>query len=197
MKIVLLTLFVLLMASASAAQEQTTTCNMSLDSAPQMWGFQLGMTVEQAKQRYPSMVIEPADSFGMARGYVYPSEDAKTQKNYKWLIVDVIVVHVGFINGKLDFVGAAYREGLAFPNIEAYLSNLSATYGLPNAWQTFKNSESTKEIQCGGFNMFAFTSPGVAFGLFDTVATDEYDKRLKAYQKESFDRYSRGRLGLK
>lgn len=187
-----------LFASSVLAQRTAATvnpCNLPLNQAPELWGFKLGMTLEQIRERYPSIRVNPSPSFSLVEADVYASEDSKTQRNYKWMLLGVYTVKLSFIDQKLSYIGIAYNpQSFTYSSLDGYTSMLSKSYDLPNGWKLKTDSDfdnDIKEMKCGDVDFYAFTSPAVALLMFDSKAFNALDQRIKDYQKRQYDRFLR------
>jgi hypothetical protein len=166
-------------------------CNLSTAKAPQLWGFKLGMTFEEVKERYPSIRASESSYFGSRDAQVIADEDAKTQRNYQWLLTGVLFVNLSFVDEKLAYIGVAYRPGaISYPDAETYTASLSKSFGLPRAWELKPDTDnSAMEMKCGGVDFDAFASPSLAFLMFDSQAFGKLDKREKDYQNLQFKKF--------
>src|SRR5436853_7932007 len=76
----ILCLFALTLCSFTAASAQQADCNLKLDQlpyAPELHGFRVGMTSEEAKAKVPLIVLGRADQFGVAKTTITPSFDSR------------------------------------------------------------------------------------------------------------------------
>lgn len=175
----------------TAADALANNCDLPLEKAPELWGFRLGMTVDELKARYPTVNLSRQDSFGLMTGVIYAVDANKAQKNYKWLLSGVSSVSLDFIDGKLSYVGVLYGLEFNFPDVDSYTTRLSNDYKMPFAWQPSKDLSEVREMRCTGFDMFAFVRYGTAFGLFDAAATSSLDKRVNDYRQGRYKSFRR------
>jgi len=91
-------LILLLAAIVSAQGNQCSAKMADLPQAPELRGFHLGMTPEQAKTRVPQIVFGPTDEFGLSRTSINPDFDSRIDKtNFE----DVRTVSLEFLDGRV------------------------------------------------------------------------------------------------
>jgi len=175
-------------ASAQQSSKPVNTCSMTLSAAPELWGFKLGMPMEQVRERYPSLRLETSSSFGVTGGHVMASEDSATQRNYKWQLSGLFEVNLQFSDAKLSFIGPVYDpRSFRYPSLDAYIAMLSKAYGLPNEWVIDKNvTFPYKTMKCGEVFFGAMAGTSVGFLMFDAKAREAFDERVNKYQKSQY-----------
>lgn len=192
MKGLLLTVCAAFSLSISAAAQQAVSsssqCNLSINRAPELFGFRLGMTVDEVRARYANLKVSSPDAWGDSTGSVDPAENSRAQKNYKWLLTNISSVNLDFYQGKLSYVGLIQSPSMNWSDLRGYTANLSRAFGLPEAWTDYEKMGGVKQLKCGTFDLLVFNDPAAAILLFDTAATDAFDKQVKDYQADQFRR---------
>src|SRR5688500_5386321 len=82
--LVVLTALVLILFAGPTASGQGSTCTLKLadlPQAPELMGFQMGMTKDQAKTRVPQIVFGRTDDLGVSKTTINPDFDPKIDKS--------------------------------------------------------------------------------------------------------------------
>src|SRR5262245_52739720 len=73
-------LLAVILCSCAHALAQQATCAMKLDQlrdAPELFGFHLGMTPDQVKERVPPIQFDQPDAVGVAKTSINPNFDPR------------------------------------------------------------------------------------------------------------------------
>ncbi len=80
-RVLLTTLFVLSGTAFINAQENK--CTLKIEQAPELRGFRLGMTVEQAKARFPFIRVQVDNNFEFQKYGAIRGEDLREAGDFK------------------------------------------------------------------------------------------------------------------
>ncbi|HKR00492.1 MAG TPA: hypothetical protein VJT09_07450 [Pyrinomonadaceae bacterium] len=156
-------------------------CSLTLAQAPELWGFRLRMTAEQVRARFPGIVMKPADSLGVIElDDVLPAVHSAPNRSDRWRAQGLFKLRLLFIDEQLAYIGGNYGVATQWANQDDFISSLSKSLGLPNAWYLKDQTDVVKLLKCDGFMMFAYSSPLAAVGMGDSQAFDKVDKREAA-----------------
>lgn len=142
---------------------------------PELWNFQLGLSIQEMQQRYPAMAVGRTDEFGITPGSISTSVKNRYQHNMAGL--DHVVL--AFVDGHLAHYSASLTTQTYYLDIDAYAARMSNSLKLPNAWQQSNKLPGALMLDCASFEVFVFTHPQPGLGMTDTVALNKILQRWK------------------
>lgn len=178
----LLSLIIFVLPFAVAAQ--TVPCKVSLNSlpaAPELKGFHLGMTMEQAKTHVPQIVFGRTDALGSSKTTINPGFDPQADKS-KFL--DVRSISLDFLDGRLVSLWIGYDSNFKWTGVPEFVAGISQSLSLPNAWTEWKVRG--RKMRCTDFELTVTTiaqSPG--FRIVDSGAEETLVARRNAAAEEA------------
>jgi hypothetical protein len=156
-------LFALCFAAAAHAQQpQSQACTLTVEQAPELRGFRLGMTLDQVRARIPNVQVRQLE-FGLSDANA-SNLDAAAYKG-------VISIYFGFLDDHLVRLQVFY-ESVPWKTADQFASRVSESLRLPDAWKTSQGW--SKELKCVGFDVVAEASPTVI-----TLVVPGYNEILK------------------
>lgn len=163
---------------------QAAPCKVTISSlpvAPELKGFQLGMTAEQAKAHAPQLVFGRTDELGVTKTTINPSFAPRPDKsNFQ----DVRTISLDFLDGRLVSLWIGYDPSFKWRTIEDFVSGISRSLALPNAWTEWKSRG--KEITCADFQMtLSLIAQSPSFRIVDTAAAETIAQRRAAAAEEA------------
>jgi len=182
-KAILFILAIVLCPPVSAqktAESKEPKCSLKLDQSPQLRGFRLGMTQEQALRRLPGVSIEKPDKYGLARlrlAIIDTSSVIKTSVREKAVQPDITAgpgdgsafvldgqrfpdlkgvrrLQMRFIDGRLSHLQISYDDASKWESIDQFVEAISTKLNLPAQWQLPADSPGEgeeKELRCDAF----------------------------------------------
>lgn len=154
-----------------AASAQTVPCKVSLSSlpaAPELKGFHLGMTMEQAKAHVPQIVFGPTDSLGSNKTTVNPGFDPRADKAR---FQDVRSISLEFLDGRLVSLWIGYDSNFKWLGVPEFVAGISQSLSLPNAWTEWKVRG--RQLRCTDFELTVSTiAQSPSFRIVDTGAEE-------------------------
>jgi hypothetical protein len=168
---------------ATQAQAQTTTCSLKLADLPpsaELFGFQLGMTTEQVKARFPHIAFGPIDNFGVSKTTTNPNFTADLDKT---AYAGVRTISLDFLDNHLSSLWLGYESSYKWQTVPDFVAGISQSLHLPNAWESWKVRGS--RIRCADFQMtVSLVAGGASFHLTDEPAEQTIAARREAKDQE-------------
>ena len=127
-------------------------CNLKFDQltqARELFGFHLGMTLEQVTARVPQVRFPMADKLGVAKTTINPGFDSSFDQAS---FAGARTVSMDFLDGKLTTLWIGYDESFKWQKLDEFLARLTKSLNLPAA---FSVRGSGRELRCDGFSVFA------------------------------------------
>lgn len=158
---------------------QTGSCKASLQtlpSAPELKGFQLGMTMEQAKANAPLMVFLNPDPLGSTKTTINPAFDARADKSK---FQDVRTISLDFLDDRLVSLWIGYDPSFKWSTVEDFVTGISKSLLLPNAWSEWRLRG--KQMRCADFELtVSVIAQSPSFRIVDTAAAETLAARRTA-----------------
>lgn len=189
----LLALF--LFAGSARAQK----CELSLEQAPVLRGFKLGMRLAQARGLLAGVPLPKPDDLGIQRVRVSANVLRKSDPSSS---SDVRQGKLLFLDGKLMSVEVVYGDADQWEGVDDFIFRVSQSLGLPPMWpkrvpvgpydDLGERWRSEKGLRCDGFSLWASLErdEGVSkLHLFDSALEDKIEERRRALiekKKEAF-----------
>ena len=162
-----------------AVNAQTSSCKVTLSSlpaAPELKGFYLGMTMEQAKAHVPQIVFGPTDLLGSSKTTINPGFDPRADKSK---FQDVRSISLDFLDGRLVSLWIGYDSNFKWNGVPEFVSGISQSLSLPNAWTEWKVRG--RQLRCTDFELTVTTvAQSPSFRILDTAAEETLAARRNA-----------------
>lgn len=148
-------------------------CKLNMASSPEIRGLRLGMTVEQVKERFPSLNIPPADEAGNID--IEINKYAETNNASAGLDLEGVArINFSFFDGHLRTIWVHYEKKPEALTQEEFSSKLSQTLKLPSFYS---------HLECYDFSLTAYISEswseqGPTLHVEDVAAFKTYIDRL-------------------
>ena len=142
---VLLVIFVI--GGAHIAAAQCTLKSEQLPDAPELHGFRLGMTPEQAKARVPLIQFGRADEIGIIKTSINPLYDPRFDKVS---FADVRTISLDFLDEKLTTLWVGYEHTFKWQTVDDFVGGISKALNLPAAWAPKRGGQ---QLHCDGFTI--------------------------------------------
>jgi hypothetical protein len=167
-------------ATANAQQSACSLKSDQLKEAPELFGFHLGMTLDQVKARSALIKFGPPDEFGVIKTSINPHYEPRFEKA---LFADVRTISFDFLDGKLVTLWIGYEETFKWPQLDEFIANLSKALDVPGRWPAKRNGQ---QLTCDGFSLFAsIIARGPNIRVTDEVAQNVIaERREKAAEAE-------------
>jgi len=170
-------LLLLLVQSASA---QCTKKISELPAAPELSGFQLGMTKEQIKARVPQTKFGHADPFGISKTTINPYFDETIDKTK---FQGVRSVSLDLLDDKLTSIWIGFDETYKVHTAEEFVKLISQSLQVNGNWSSYRSKG--QQLRCADFQLLVTTvAGGPSFKLWDTTADELVAQRRQAKEEQ-------------
>jgi hypothetical protein len=165
----------LLVAIVSAQDKQCNAKIADLPQAPELRGFRLGMTLEQAKTRVPQIVFGPTDEFGLSKTSINPDFDSRIDKtNFE----DVRTVSLEFLDGRVTSLWLGYENSFKWKSTDEFVKGISRSLGVPNEWTARGRAQ---QLKCADFELsVSVIAGGPSLRIVDLPAAETLVARRQA-----------------
>ncbi len=182
MRIKLLASLILLVSAVSVCA-QDTKCTLKLaelPDAPELFGFRMGMTTVQLKQRVPQVTFGRADDFGVLKTSISPDFDPQMDKAS---LAGIRTVSFDFLDGKLTSLWLGYDGSFKWKTVPEFVSGISQTLHLPGVWQTWKVRG--QQLKCADFQLtVSLVAEGPSFRIIENAAEETVAARRLAKEEQ-------------
>jgi hypothetical protein len=181
MRLTLAPFLVLCCAIGCFAQEKKCTLKLAdLPASPELFGFQLGMTTEQAKARVPQVNLGRVDPFGVSKTSINPDFDPRIDKAS---LNGVRTVSLDFLDGRLTSLWFGYDTIFKWTTVPDFVSGISQSLHLPDAWRPWKIRG--QQLSCADFGMTVIiVAEGPSFHIIDQTAEETIAARRAAKEEQ-------------
>lgn len=174
----LLPVVFLLMVQTTPAQ--CTKKIAELPPAPELLGFQLGMTKEQVKARVPQTVFGRADDFGVLKTTINPYFDPTIDKTK---FESVRSISLDLLDERLTSIWIGFDETFKTQTIEDFVKRISQSLQLNGDWSSYRSRG--QQLRCADFHVLVTTvAGGPSFRLLDVAAEDTVASRRAAKEEQ-------------
>ena len=179
-------LFLLLAQSASG---QCTKKSAELPAAPELLGFQLGMTKEQIKAKVPQTKFGRTDHFGVSKTTINPYFDPSIDKTK---FEGVRSISLDLLDERLTSLWIGFDETFKAQTIDEFVKLISQSLQLTGNWSSWRSRG--QQLRCADFQLIVTTvAGGPSFRLLDTAAEDTVAERRQAKEEQDAARCRRRR----
>lgn len=182
MRIKILAFLVLLVSSVSVCA-QDTKCTLKLaelPDAPELFGFRVGMTTVQLKERVPQVTFGSADDFGVLKTSISPDFDPQMDKAS---LAGIRTVSFDLLDGKLTSLWLGYDGSFKWKTVPEFVSGISRSLHLPDAWQTWKVRG--QQLNCADFQLtVSLVAEGPSFRIIEKAAEETIAARRLAKEEQ-------------
>lgn len=179
----------LLLLLAQSAFSQCVKKSAELPPAPELLGFQLGMTKEQIKVKVPQTKFGGADDFGVSKTTINPYFDPSIDKTK---FEGVRSISLDLLDEHLTSIWIGFDETFKAQTIDDFVKQISQSLQLTGDWSSYKSKG--KHLRCGDFQVIVTTvANSPSFRLLNTAAEDTVAQRRQA--KDELDALAEERAG--
>ncbi|HJT65569.1 MAG TPA: hypothetical protein VJ749_03900 [Pyrinomonadaceae bacterium] len=172
--------FVLVLLLAVPASAQCTQKIATLPSAPELFGFRLGMTKDEIKQLVPQTVFPRDDHFGVAKTTINPHFDPKIdQVKYN----GVRSISLDLLDDKLTSLWIGYDENFKVQTVDDFVKLVIGSLQVSGPWSSWKSRG--QQIRCADFQLIVSTlAGGPSLRIVDLAAEDTIAARRQAKEEQ-------------
>jgi hypothetical protein len=170
----------LLLLSAQSAFGQCTKKISELPAAPELSGFQLGMTKEQIKARVPQTKFGHADHFGVSKTTINPYFDETIDKTK---FQGVRSISLDLLDDKLTSIWIGFDEDYRVHTAEEFVKLISQSLQVNGNWSSYRSTG--QQLRCADFQLIVTTvARGPSFRLLDIGADDVVAERRRLKEEQ-------------
>ena len=175
---ILFPLLILLLAQSASAQ--CTRKAAELPAAPELLGFQLGMTKEQVKAKVPQTVFGRADPFGVTKTTINPYFDPTIDKTK---FESVRSISLDLLDDRLTSIWIGFDETYKVKTIDDFVKLISQSLQVNGNWTSWRSRG--QQLRCADFQLLVTTVAGSpSFRLLDVPAEDVVAARRQAKEEQ-------------
>ena len=178
--------FLLVLLLAVSASAQCTQKLVTLPTAPELFGFHLGMTKDEIQQLVPQSVFPHADHFGVAKTTINPHFDPKIdQVKYN----GVRSISLDLLDDKLTSLWIGYDENFKVQTVDEFVKLISESLKVSGPWSSWKSRG--QQLHCADFQLIVSTLAGgpslriVDLAAEDTIAARRQEKEEQDAAREA------------
>ncbi len=175
-----LPLIVLICALSVSAQENRCSARLAdLPRAPELFGFQMGMTEPEVKIRVPQVRFGKTSDFGLAKTSISPDYDPKIDKSS---LNGVRTISLDLLDGRVSSLWFGYDGTFKWHTVSEFVEGISHSLRLPDAWSEFKVRG--QQLKCADFSMtVTIVAEGPSFHIIDETAEKTVAQRREAKEE--------------
>ena len=178
LRALLFPLLFLLLAQPAAAQ--CTKKISELPAAPELSGFQLGMTKEQIKARVPQTKFGKTDHFGVSKTTINPYFDESIDKSK---FQGVRSISLDLLDDKLTSIWIGFDETYKVHTAEEFVKLISQSLQVNGNWSSYRSKG--QQLRCADFQLIVTTvAGGPSFRLLDIGADDLVAQRRQLKEEQ-------------
>lgn len=170
-------LFLLL---AQSAFGQCTKKSTELPAAPELLGFNLGMTKEQIKDKVPQARFGGADPFGVSKTTINPHFDPTIDKTK---FEGVRSISLDLLDERLTSLWIGFDETFKVKTVEEFVKLISQSLQVTGNWSSYRSRG--QQLRCADFQLIVTAVAGApSFRLLDVGAEDTIAERRQAKEEQ-------------
>src|SRR5919106_577133 len=170
----------LLLLLAQSAFSQCVRKSTELPAAPELLGFQLGMTREQIKAKVPQMKFGRADDFGVSKTTINPYFDPSIDKTK---FEGVRSISLDLLDDHLTSIWIGFDETFKAQTIDDFVKLISQSLQLTGNWSGYRSRG--KQLRCADFQLIVTTVANTpSFRLLNSAAEETVAQRRQAKEEQ-------------
>ncbi|HKY41455.1 MAG TPA: hypothetical protein VJM50_00050, partial [Pyrinomonadaceae bacterium] len=159
---------------------QCTKKSSELPAAPELMGFQLGMTKEQIKAKVPQTKFGRTDDFGVSKTTINPYFDPTIDKTK---FEGVRSISLDLLDERLTSLWIGYDESYKAQTIDDFVKLISQSLQLTGKWSSWRSRG--QQLRCADFQLIVTTiANSPSFRLLDNAAEDTVAQRRQTKEEQ-------------
>jgi hypothetical protein len=173
-------LLVLVCLLARPVAGQCTKKIAELPTAPELFGFHLGMMRDDIKARVPQTVFPRPDHFGVVKTTLNPHFDPNIdQSKY----AGVRSISLDLLDDRLTSIWIGYDEEFKVQTVDDFVKLISQSLQLSGSWSSWRSKG--QQLRCADFQVIVSTlAGGPSLRLVDVAADDTVAARRQAKEEQ-------------
>jgi hypothetical protein len=169
-----------LLVLAQSAFSQCVKKSAELPAAPELLGFQLGMTKEQIKVKIPQTKFGRADDFGVSKTTINPQFDPTIDKTK---FEGVRSISLDLLDDHLSSIWIGFDETFKVQTIDDFVKLISQSLQLTGNWSSWRTKG--RQLRCADFQLIVTTVANTpSFRLLNTAAEDTVAQRRQVKEEQ-------------
>ena len=165
---------------SATASGQCTKKIAELPAAPELLGFQLGMSREQIKAHVPQTEFGRTDEFGITKTTINPYFDPKIDKTK---FDGVRSISLDLLDQRLTSLWIGYDENFKTKTIDDFMKLITQSLQLPANWSSWRSRG--QQIRCADFQLIVtMVAGGPSLRVLDVAAEETVAMRRKAKEEQ-------------
>lgn len=170
----------LLLLLAQSVSGQCTKKSIELPAAPELLGFNLGMTKEQIKAKVPQTRFGHADPFGVSKTTINPDFDPTIDKTK---FESVRSISLDLLDDRLTSVWIGFDDTYKAKTVEEFVKLISQSLQLTGNWSSYRSRG--QQLRCADFQLIVTTvASAPSFRLLDIGADDTIAERRRVKEEQ-------------
>ena len=176
--LMLLALLIIITTSFSGASQCSQKLS-ELPSAPELFGFRLGMTKDEIKARVPQTRFGKKDEFGVSKTTINPYFNESIDKSK---FEGVRTISLDFLDEHLTSLWIGYDENYRVQAIDDFIKEISSSLKLMGKWSVSRGKG--QQLKCSDFQVFVSTiAGGPSLRIVDSGAEETIAERRQAKEE--------------
>jgi hypothetical protein len=165
---------------AHSAFSQCTKKSSELPAAPELLGFNLGMTKEQIKAKVPQTKFGRTDDFGVSKTTINPYFDPTIDKTK---FEGVRSISLDLLDERLTSLWIGFDETFKAQTIDDFVKLISQSLQLTGKWSSWRSRG--QQLRCADFQLIVTTvANSPSFRLLDNAAEDTVAQRRQTKEEQ-------------
>jgi hypothetical protein len=178
--ILLVMVFPQLSSPVNAQTQQCTLKLADLPAAPELLGFQMGMTKEQVKLRVPQVKFGKTDDLGVSKTTINPYFDPSIDKT---AFIGVRSISLDFVDEHLTSLWIGFDETYKVTTVDEFVKRISQSLHLPDSWTGWRSRG--QQMRCDNFQLtVTMVAGGPSVRVLDLGAEDIVATRRETKEEE-------------
>jgi len=173
----------LVLVCAGQVHAQDNKCALKLSELPEsseLFGFRMGMTTDQVKNRVPQIVFGRTNEFGLAQTSISPDFDQRFDKS---TFAGIRTVSLDFLDHRLTSLWFGYDGTFKWKSVPDFVKGISRSLRLPDTWTSWKVRG--QRLVCADFEMtITMVGEGPSFHIIDSGGEQTIGARREAKEAQ-------------
>jgi len=172
-------ILLLLLLASLACHSQDLQCSLKLTNLSQpaeFLGFQLGMTKDQVKARFPHVIFGRTDDFGVSKMTINPHFDSRIDATK---FEGVRSISLDFLDERLTSLWIGFDSTFRIKTVDEFVTGISESLRLPDSWKRWRSRG--RQINCADFQLtVTMIADGPSVRILDMGAEELLAQRKEA-----------------
>ena len=150
-----------------------------LPKAAELFGFRMGMTKAEVRDRVPQVLFGSVNEFGVSKTSINPDFDPRIDKAS---FAGVRTVSLDFLDDQLTSLWFGFDGSFKWKTVPEFVAGISKSLNLPHSWEEWRTRG--QRLKCADFQMTVqFVAEGPSFRILDGAAIETIAARQAAKEE--------------